>query len=466
MPTSRVPPARPAPLAAPASATLSAASRISARLDRLPITSLHRIAVAALAFAYFFELADLNTFAFAAPGVMKAWHIEVGAVALITSASFGGMFIGAVFGGRFADAFGRKRGFIIAILVYAAFSLLNAVSWDVASLSVFRFLTGVGLSGMTVIANTYVSEFFPAHVRGRYMGFIVTIGLIGIPATAWVARFLVPLAVWGWRLVFAWGGLGILALVLAVRMKESPRWCERQNETARAEAILAELEAAAVAEHGALAPLGPPVPEPARVPGSFSLLFAGKQRGHTIVLLLVWIFQTLGFYGFVAWVPTLLVQHGFSIVQSLTYTSLITICNPLGSLIAADLVERFERKWFIVVDGILIAIFGVAYGLSAVPVFIVLFGALVVITLQGMAVALYTYTPELYPTAIRSSGMGLSYGVGRLANVAGPFFVSLIFAAAGYLSVFAYIAACWLLVAAIVGFFGPTTTGKPLEVIE
>jgi len=441
-------------------------SDISARLDRLPITSLHRIAVAALAFAYFFELGDLSTFAFSAPGIMKAWHIPVSAVALITSASFGGMFIGAVSGGWFADRFGRKRGFIISILIYTLFSLLNALSWNVATLAIFRFLTGVGLSGMTVIANTYVSEFFPARVRGKYMGRIVTIGLIGIPATAWVARFVVPMAPWGWRLVFVWGALGIFALTMAARMKESPRWYLRHDDPAQANAIVAELEAAAVVEYGTLPPVRPVAAEPAPAAGTLALLFEGKQIGRTIILLLVWIFQTLGFYGFVAWVPTLLVQHGFSLVQSLSYTSLIAICNPIGSLIASDLVERFERKWFITIDGILIAIFGVGYGLSFSPVFIVLFGALVVMTIQGMAVALYTYTPELYPTEVRSSGMGLTYGVGRLANVAGPFFISTIFAAAGYLSVFVYIAACWLVVALVVGLFGPTTTGKPLEVLE
>jgi len=441
-------------------------STASARLDRLPVTSLHRIAVAALAFAYFFELADLNTFGYAAPGVMRAWHIPVSAVALITSASFGGMFIGAVFGGRFSDAFGRKRGFIISVFVYAVFSFLNALSWDVASLAIFRFLTGVGLSGMTVIANTYISEFFPAHVRGKYMGRIVTIGLIGIPATAWVARFLVPLADWGWRLVFVWGGLGVFAILIALRMKESPRWHVRWNQIAHADSILDELEAAAIREHGPLAPPAATPPEAAAAPGAFRVLFAGKQRGRTMILLLAWIFQTLGFYGFVAWVPTLLVQHGFTLVQSLSYSSLIAIMNPVGALIASDLVERFERKWFITVDGVLIAVFGLAYGLSGSPVFIVLFGSLVVITLQCMAVGLYTYTPELYPTTVRGSGMGLTYGTGRLANVLGPFFVSTIFAAAGYLSVFAYIAVCWMVVVLVIGVFGPTTTGKPLEVVE
>ena len=199
-------------------------TNIGARLERLPMTSVHRTVFLALAFAYFFELGDLNTFAYAAPALIKEWSISVDTVALITSASFGGMFLGAVFGGVVADRVGRKRGFIYSLLLYAGFSLINALAWNVASLAATRFVTGIGLSSLTVIANTYITEFFPASRRGRYMGLVMTVGLLGIPATAWVSRFVVPLAPWGWRLIFIWGGLGILALVYTLRIPESPRW--------------------------------------------------------------------------------------------------------------------------------------------------------------------------------------------------------------------------------------------------
>ncbi len=442
---------------------------ISERMDRLPITTPHRIAIFALAFAYFFEFADLSTFAFAAPGVMKDWHIAVGSVAFITSASFGGMFIGAVTAGWLADAVGRKRALILTVLCYALFSLLNAASWDVLSLAAFRLLTGVGLSGMTVTANTYVSEFFPASVRGKYMGRIMTVGLVGIPATAWFARTFVPMATWGWRAVFVWGSLGLLALVLIMRMKESPRWLLRRNREAQALEIVEELEAFAAER-----PMPPsastarvqrePIDYGRRVP--LARLFTPAARGRTLILLLVWAFQTLGFYGFVAWVPTLLVKHGFSVVHSLTFSSVIAVCNPLGAILASYLVERFERRWFITVDGILIAAFGLGFGLSFEPAAILVFGALVMLSIQAMAVGLYTYTPEMFPTDVRSTGMGLTYGVGRLANVAGPFVVSALFESYGYGSVFIYIAACWLVVSAVVGLFGMSTTGRSLETLH
>jgi len=84
------------------------------------------------------------------------------------------------------------------------------------------------------------------------MGFTMTIGLIGIPATAWVARLLVPLAPWGWRLIFVWGGLGMVAAIIGRAMTESPRWLAVQGRGMDAEAIVAHLEQLAVASHGTL----------------------------------------------------------------------------------------------------------------------------------------------------------------------------------------------------------------------
>lgn len=440
---------------------------ISHRMDQLPITGFHRIAIFALAFAYFFELADLNTFAYAAPAIVGGWHIPVSDVALITSTSFGGMFIGGTFGGMLAHRLGRKPAFILSIVVYTLFSLLNAISWNVATLAVFRFLTGIGLSGMTVIANVYVSEFFPARLRGKYMSTIFTLGLIGIPATAWVARLVIPVAPWGWRLVFVWGSLGLLAIPFALRLLESPRWLLAKGRIEEARNVLERLErSAGIAPAGAganRAQQANVAPQPA---ATLREMFGSTYRQQTIGLSLVWVFQTLGFYGFVAWVPTLLVQHGFTITKSLEYSSLIAICNPLGAWLGTFVIERFERKWIVAVDAVVIAIAGVAYGLAPSALFIVVFGALVIVTIQLMNATLYIYTPESYPTHLRSAGAGLCYGLGRLTNVIGPFIVSALYASAGYLSVFAYISGCWLVVAAVVAAIGPRTTGRPLELVN
>ena len=277
----------------------SASLNVRGRLDRLPFTSLHRLVVIGLAFAYFFELGDLSTFAFAAPGIIKAWHISINDVALITSLSFGGMFIGASAGGWFADRIGRKRAIIWSVAVYTLSSLLNAFAWNVASLGVLRFCTGIGLSAVTIIANAYISEFFPTKSRGRYMAIVFTIGLVGIPLTAWFSRAVVPMADWGWRLVFIWGALGAIALVMLSRIVRSPRWLEIKGRSEEAESALClHRNSWRRGNSGSL-----PTPEQTArgeiVPHApYRELFARPYALRTTMLSAVWALQTLGFYGF------------------------------------------------------------------------------------------------------------------------------------------------------------------------
>jgi MFS transporter, putative metabolite:H+ symporter len=441
---------------------MSTTTTAAARLDRLPISSFHRDIVRLLAYIFFFELGDLNSFAFAAPGVRDAWGLSIDTISFITSASFVGMFIGSTLGGWFSDRVGRKRALILTTIWYSGFSLLNAFAWDTASLFATRLLTGVGLSSMTVVAMTYISEMFPARLRGTYQAWILTIGLCGIPVTAYVARFIIPLGPWGWRAVFIWGSLAILFPLFAKRLEESPRWYENHGRSAETEAALARIEARVRQEAGELPPV-PDMPPAIAHASGFRALVASGSLGRLMLLMSVWMFQTLGIYGFLSWVPTLLREHGFSVVQSLERSSAMSIGAVPGAWIASKLSDRWERKFLIGIVAVTIGVCGLSYGLSFQTVTIVIFGFLVAMGQQVFAALLYAYTPECFPTAVRNTGTGVSYGMGRLANgLVGPFIVAFLFKRYGYTTVFAYIALCWALVAILVTTFGPRTRGRTL----
>jgi putative MFS transporter len=433
----------------------------AARLDRLPITSVHRRTMWIVAIVFFFELGDLNTFAFAAPAVMEYWHLSISTISHIVSWTFFGMFLGAVTGGWFSDRVGRKRALLLSTAWYSGFSLLNAAVQSTTGLSVTRLLTGFGLSAMTVIGMTYISEIFPAKRRGAYQGWVMTIGLIGIPVTAFVARSTVPVARWGWRLVFLWGAMGLVVLLFANHLEESPRWYENHGRLAEADAVLDRIEASARTEFGDLRP-ALKKSEPPLQHGGYRDLVSPVYLPRTAMLVTVWMAQTLGFYGFTAWVPTLLVAHGFSLVQSLTWSSAMAVGAVPGALISALISDRWQRKWSITIVSLLIALCGLMYGMTFQLAAIVIFGFLVAMFTQTFAPLLYAYTPECYPTHVRNSGAGIGYGVGRLANVFGPLIVAFLFNHYGYKSVFVYVAAMWLLVAAIVSAFGPATRAQTL----
>lgn len=441
-------------------ATLRPRISAAARLDRLPIVSFHRHIMWLLGFCFFFELGNINTFAFAAPAIREQWGISIDVIRNVTSATFLGMFIGAMTGGWFADHVGRKTALIAATTWFSLFSLFNALAWEAYGLFAARLFTGIGLSAMTAIGITYVAEMYPARARGTYQGWIMFIGLIGIPAAAFTARLAIPAAPWGWRLVFAWGALGLIFPFLARKLEESPRWYEKRGQFMAADEVMQRIEQRASGEVGYLSPAEVSMVEPHE--GKFSELFAPAMRGRTAMMVAAWIFQTLGLYGFSAWVPTLLVEHGFKLVDSLEWTTAMQMWAPFGALLAALISDRFQRKWSVTVVALLTAACGFAYGLSFDVTAIIIFGGLMIMFFQCFAPMLYAYTAECFPTEIRSSGTGFAYGIGRLSNAFGPLAITFLFANYGYQSVFVYITACWVVVALAIGLFGPLTRGWPL----
>jgi putative MFS transporter len=410
-----------------------------------------------LGYVFFFELGDIYSFAYAAPALMKSWHLGISTISFITSATFIGMFVGATAGGWFSDIAGRKRALLLSALWYSGFSLLNAFVAGPTGLFMARLMTGVGLSGMTVIGITYISEMYPASRRGTFQGYIMTVGLIGVPVNAFVARMVIPMADWGWRVVFVWGSLGILFLLFSRWLEESPKWYENQGRFEEADAVLDRIEAQLIREKGVLPPIPPAVVKPHLRKATPGELFSPRNLPTTAMLGVTWIAQTLGFHGFTAWVPTLLVARGFELVRSLAWSFTMSIGTIPGALVAALIADRFERKRSIPVIALIVAGFGLLYGRATTPWAIVTFGFMVEASLRTFASVLYSYTPECFPAEVRNAGSGLVYGIGRLANIVGPLIVAYVFNRYGLTSVFVYIAASWVVVALAVGLFGPAT---------
>jgi len=438
-------------------------SNAANRLDRLPISRFHKVTLVAISFAYFFEFADINTFAVTVPKLIKLWGVTINQVAYVTSLSFVGMFIGSLVAGWLADRWGRKKALVGTTLWFALFSFASVFAWDILSLGVLRVLTSAGLAAMTVVAVVYLNEIFPAAVRGKYQAYALVIGICGTPATNLIASAVVPLTDWSWRLVYLWGSLGILLLVFARFLKESPRWYESKGEYDKADAVLSEIEAQVAAEKGPLPVPGPPVAVAKQTKAPLSLLLQKKYLAPTILLSVLWVTQTIGFFGYSSWAPTLLVQEGLSVEKSLFYVALTTVGAPLGCFLASLVTDRFERKWLLVVFGATIALCGLFYGLTFNPILIVVFGFLVNFFERGYTALAYAYSPEVFDTRARSLGTAISYGLGRLSNAAGPLIIAALYTRSGYQSVFYFIAGTWLVGAIALAVFGPRTRQARLD---
>lgn len=441
---------------------------VAARVNRLPMTPVHYKLAVLLCGLFLFELADLNTFGDAAPALIKYMGINVADIANATAAMFLGSFLGAWIGGLLSDIKGRKYALILSLVVYSIFSFFNAMATNVISFEVIRFFTGVGMQALSVIGMTYIGELFPKNVRGRYQALVLALGLLGIPVMAFWARLVIPLGPNGWRYIFVLGGVGI-ALVYALRawLPESPRWLESKGRLQEANQVMDNIEARIVRYLGH--PLAEPDQEVAvvhatRVP--ILELFSKSYQKRTVVLTIVWVFNLLGFYGFQAWIPTLLVAHGFTIVKSLTFTSIMALGAAPGALLAWPFIDRFQRRWLILISDILIASFALLYGTSTSDAGILLFGLAVSLSSQMGTAFMFTYSPEIFPTRVRTTGSGFANGIGRIGSALGALIVGAIFSTLGFVWVFVYIAFVWVVAGLMVGIFGEYTSQRALEDIS
>jgi len=171
----------------------------------------------------------------------------------------------------------------------------------------------------------------------------------------------------------------------------------------------------------------------------------------------LWVTQTIGFFGYSSWAPTLLSQEGMSVSKSLFFVALTTVGAPLGCLVAAFVTDRFERKWLLIIIATVIAVSGLLYGLTFNPIMIVAFGFLVNFFERGYTAVAYAYSPELFDTKARSLGTSFSYGLGRLSNAIGPLIIAALYTGSGYQAVFYFIAGTWLFGAVVLALFGANT---------
>jgi putative MFS transporter len=177
------------------------------------------------------------------------------------------------------------------------------------------------------------------------------------------------------------------------------------------------------------------------------------------------IFQTVGYYGFGTMVPLVLASKGFSVLSSLTYTTVAFIGYPVGSALSLFVIEKLDRRVLIVISALGMAIFGLALGFSTSRLLIAVFGILYTLISNVFSNAFHVLQGEIFPTAIRGRAAGSAYGLSRLSSAAMPFVMVPVLSRYGPGAMFGIIAASMTIVVIVIGLFAPSTTGRRLEEI-
>jgi putative MFS transporter len=438
---------------------------IAARLNRLPPIRAHRYATVVAGIGTFFDLFDIFLAGVLGTVLTQEFGLDRLTLPAALSSAFVGMFVGATALGRFADRFGRRTAFLLNLGLYSGFTLSGAFSMNATTLIISRFLAGVGIGAELPLVDAYLSELLPARLRGRYTAWAYTLGFMGIPAAGLLGRLLVPIepfGIDGWRWLFVAGSLGaVIVWLLRTRLPESPRWLVSVGRVAEAEAILVRMEQEANVSR--------PVPDSSlsdaavRVRPRWSVMFSGPYRARVIMLGVLHIFQAFGYYGFGTLVPLVLASKGYSIVTSLTFTTLTFTGYPIGSALSIPIVERVDRKWLIVGSALLMSVLGIGMGYAESSVAVVALGFLYTAAANVFSNGLHIFQVEIFPTSIRATATGACYGLSRLSSAAMPFILLPVLRHWGAGPMFAVIGVAMWIVMLDVAWFGPRTTGLSLE---
>ncbi|KKB64165.1 MFS transporter [Robbsia andropogonis] len=454
-----------------------AASLLSARLDRLPATRTIWRFVVLLSLGFFFEMYDLLFTGYIAPGIVKSGILSAttpglfgnNGVAGFIAALFSGLFIGTIACGFLADRFGRRAVFTGSLLWYSVANVVMAFQDTALGLNLWRFIAGIGIGVELVTIGTYIAELVPKQIRGRAFACEQAIGFVAVPCAAILTYLLSEvhfLGLEGWRWVVLIGAHGAMFIWWIRRqLPESPRWLALKGRTAEAERIVADLETRVASEYGK--PLPPPLaPEPVGERKRFRDILQGVYRKRTTMLVLCNVFQTVGYFGFANWLPTLLISHGVTVTRSLAYSSIIAVAAPIGPMIGLWMGDRFERKSMIVFMAGAIMVCGLLFSQVTGSVPLIVTGVLITLACNMMSFNLHAYQTELYPTAIRAQAVGFVYSWSRFSAIFTAFAISAILHGFGVVGVFAFIAAAMLIVMLVIGLMGPRTRDIALEKIS
>lgn len=443
------------------------AQMLLARQDRIGVWSLPTRYLVIVGIGYFFTFFDIADIGYGMPAIDRQFHLSSSESTFVAlSVGLVGYAVGSMVIGGLSDRFGRFRILLLTIGITAIGSFLDATATNVATLSLWRFVTGIGVGADLNLVSTYLSELSPAAKRGRIANITFLVGILGQAVTPFVALGLVPNYSFGWRVLFVIGGvIATIGLLARFELPESPRWLVHHQRLDEAEAIIEQMEEGA-RRKGVVLP--EPVPEAVTLGHDalpFRSLLTRRYLGRLVLLVAMWFFWYIGNYAFLGDAATLLSTHGQPIGSSILYLGIGAVGYPVGAGVMALVADRVERRLLIFASTLVWLAGMLLVGALAGRAVLILGSFLASLALGLYLQVAYTYTAESFPTRARASGFSLSDGLGHGGGALGALVLPTVVASMSFFTGFAGIGVTGV-IAGLLALLGPRTSRRRLEQVS
>ncbi|MGH7654723.1 MAG: MFS transporter [Gemmatimonadaceae bacterium] len=333
---------------------------------------------------------DVQAMGFVAPAIIKAWGVSKASLGPVFGAGLFGMLVGSLGLSVVADRVGRRPVMIVATLMFACGMLATTRVTTIGELEAIRFATGLGLGAIMPNAMALAGEHSAAENRVTMM-MLVSCGFTGGAVIGGlVSAALIP--TFGWQSVFYVGGSFplLVAALIAVSVPESGEFFAQRAAARRSSAPVTQL----------------------------------FREGRTRTTLLLWavnFLNLLNLYFLANWLPTIATSAGMSTSSAVLLGTMLQVGGVIGTVVMGPVIDRFGFRRVLAPVFLVAAIAIVLIGRTSLPA-TALFA---VVTVAGLCIiggqpAVNALAATYYPTALRSTGIGWSLGIGRVGSILGP----------------------------------------------
>jgi AAHS family benzoate transporter-like MFS transporter len=324
--------------------------------------------------------------------------------------AFVGMMIGAIFAGRMADSWGRRRTILGCAIVFSVFTVLCAFAPNAAIFGALRLLAGIGLGGLVPSANALVAELVPA----KWRSIVATLMMSGVPIGGSIAALvgiqLIP--AFGWQSMFL---VAVLALLIVV-----PLGLKYLPETLTPVSADEKAGRKGSTRKGSAGKGSTGKARPGREPSGFSSLLRAPYFGVSVLFAVATIATLFAWYGLGTWLPNLMQLAGYNLGSALTFALALNLGAVAGSVITAWAGTRFGpmptaiAAAAVAAGALVVLVTGPSVGV--VYFMLVLAG----VGTHGTQCLIIAAVASHYPGHLRGTALGWALGTGRIGAVAAP----------------------------------------------
>lgn len=365
---------------------------------------------------------DIAVAGAALPAIMQQMGVTASTAGFMASSALFGMMFGAVFLGTLSDRIGRRWTIAICVFLFSVFTAAAGFTDDPVSFSVMRFIAGLGIGGVMPNIVAQMTEYSPKKIRSLLTTAMFSGYALGGILAAVLGKQLI--GEYGWQAVFIAAGAPVVLIPFILKtMPESLAYLSARRDQAPLRAVLNRLQPGLNAQPADRLV----VPHKDVAQGApMARLF---QDGRGVSTVMFWIAFFTGLfmiYALSSWLTKLMAMSGYSLGSALSFVIALNLGAMVGAIGGGWLADRFHIKWVLVgmyaLGGVFLYL--VTYKTSTEVLYFVI--AMVGACSTGAQIVAYAYCGQYYPMAIRSTGIGMAAGIGRLGAIAAPLLIGLI----------------------------------------